>query len=460
MQEEYPHQSGHEKNHEYPSVDSEDRHDEFADLQEDDAEQVIVLDETSLRNEDPSDSHDEENESMGDDAMDDIEQSLDVDNGSDNADISVQSDDAAFFLKAHSSDALAVSASPADPSCIVSGGMDDVAVIWDLELRAPVATIDGAGDSVSSVAFSHDGRYVALGSENGSILIVFFENTPTPSTPLDGPGDTVNFLTWHPRGPILLAGSSDNVAYMWNAAKSKFLMAFVGHENAVTCGSFTSDGKLVITASSDSSVRVWNPSTGQTTVRIQTGVSGLRSVFHSSPILCLDVGTVNTMAESLIATGCDNGDVFISHRESGAVIAQLPNHNGGVECVKFSPPSLSHVMLVSTGSDGVVRVWDVEKSIERCKFTHGSVVAKVVWHQHKPVIASAASDGKVKLWNVLTATMIVELSGHRSFITDLCFTSDHRLLVSSSADGTVRLFDVEALIANDSSPSSNQNLIS
>lgn len=416
--------------------------DNLPNIQEEDATEVIVLDEQASPyiDEEPPADDTAQHEMQDENEMQDVEEDQTT------PAVIPQRDDATVVLRGHTSDALTVSASPSDPSYVVSGGMDDVAIIWDLTLRAPVATVDDIGDSVSTTSFSHDGRYAALGSENGSVLIVFFDGSPVPSTPLTGPGDTVHFLTWHPRGPILLAGSGDHVAYMWNALKSKFLMAFAGHEGPVTCGAFTSDGKQVVTGSQDTSLRVWNPSTGQVLVRIQTGLAGLRSAFHSSQILCLAVGPADTMADRLIATGCDNGDVFISHRETGHVLTQLPRHNGSVECVEFSPSSISQVMLVTGGSDGIVRVWDVEKSMERCKFVHGGVVAKIVWHRHQPVIASGASDGLVKIWNILTAELILELSGHESFITDLCFTADQRTVLSSSADGTIRLFDVQTAI--------------
>lgn len=424
------------------TTDVNDPENNLPDLQEDDIAEVITLDEQAPLNNDGDDDSDDNTQH----GTQDGNQMQDVDEDQ-NTDTSVPArDDALVVLRAHTSDALTVSASPSDVSRVVSGGMDDIAVIWDLNLRAPVATVDDFGDSVSTTAFSHDGQCAALGSENGSVFIVFFDGSLSPSAQLNGPGDTVRFLTWHPRGPILLAGSDDHVAYMWNAPKAKFLMAFAGHEGPVTCGDFTADGKQVVTASQDTSLRIWNPSTGQVLVRIQMGQAGLRSHFHSSQILCLSVGCADTMADKLVATGCDNGDVFISHRESGHVVAQLPRHDGSVECVAFAPSSVSPVMLVTAASDGVIRVWDVEKSIERCKFVHGEVIAKVMWHRHYPVLVSGASDGMVKIWNVLTTELIVELSGHQSFITDLCFTTDQRNVLSSSADGTIRLFDVDSII--------------
>lgn len=358
-------------------------------------------------------------------------------------------DDAILVLIDHTNETLAVAASPTDPTLLITGGMDDVGMIWDLEQNACVAKVDGGNDSVSTVAFSHDGKYAAFGSENGSISIVFMDGSasPTPSA-LEGPADTINFLSWHPRGPVLLAGSADRTSYMWNAPKGTFLMAFVGHEDAVTCGSFTADGKLVVTASKDSSVRVWSPSTGETLIRIQTGLSGMRSAFHTADIHCLAVGNENSISEKLFVTGCAAGDVFISHRENAQIIAQLPRHEGGVESVAFSSKSLAHVYIAIGGADGIVRVWDLESSTERCHFSHSGVIAKVVWHPQKSILLSASSDGSLVLWDILKGEEMVRLTGHRAFVTDVCFNGDSGFIASTSADGSVRLFDVRDIVAS------------
>lgn len=362
------------------------------------------------------------------------------------APIQPERDDAAIVLREHTDDTLCVAASSSNPKCIITGGMDDKGIIWDLELRAPLAKINHFSESVSSVAFSHDGMYAAFATENGLISIVFMDGSEAPASALDGPSDAVNFLAWHPRAPVLLAGSSDCMAYMWNAAKGAFLMAFAGHEDAVSCGAFTADGRLAVTASHDASLRVWSPSTGRTLTRVQVGVDGLRAAFHSADIHCLATGIAETAGQTLVATGCAAGDVFLTQRESAQVVARLPRHTGGAESLAFSPAHLRRSFVASGGADGVVRVWDVEASTERCAFAHGGVVAKVVWHPSKPILMSGASDGAVVLWNVLTASEVVRLCGHEGFITDLCFAGDGGLIASTSADGTVRVFDVRDVL--------------
>lgn len=356
-------------------------------------------------------------------------------------------DDAVLVLCDHKSETLAVAASPCDRNLIITGGMDDVGLVWNLETQSSIA-VNGAKDSVSTVAFSHDGTYAALGAENGAVLIVCTDTADAPSTPLDGPGDAVLFLCWHPRGPVLLAGSADNVAYMWNAAKARFMMAFAGHEDSVSCGRFSANGKLVVTGSLDSSVRVWNPSEGTTLVRIQTGVPGLRGVFHVADVHCLSVGSENSTASMLIASGCAAGEVIISHCESGQLLFRLPRHEGGVESVEFAPSFVKPVLLATAGADGIIRLWDVNSSQERFKFVQGGVITKVVWHPQKPLIASASSSGTIGVWNCLSGEKLRLFTGHRAFISDLCFVGDNKFVASTSGDGTVRIFDIREFVSN------------
>lgn len=355
-------------------------------------------------------------------------------------------DDAILVLSSHTSETLAVACSPNNRNLVISGGMDDAGFLWDLELGAQLAKVDGAGDSVSTVAISCDGKYAAFGSENGAISIVYLDGSAAPSVPLEGPGDIISFLAWHPRGPVLLAGSEDRMAYMWNVTQGTFMQAFIGHEDGITCGGFTSDGKLVVTGAKDSSVRVWNPSTGETITRIQVGVNGLKGIFHNADIICMAMG--NGTTEKLVASGCAAGDVFLTHRESGQVVHRLSQHGDGVESLSFSPADAVPGMLASTGGDGVIRVWDVEKSCERCKFEHGGVIAKIAWHPSKPFLASGSSDGTVALWNVLEGVEVRRFWGHESFISDLCWAADASFIATTSGDSTVRIFDVRQLVNN------------
>ncbi len=247
-------------------------------------------------------------------------------------------DDAVLLLRKHSSETLAIDSSPTDLNLIATGGRDDIAILWDIKQGTDLVELDGQGESVSSVAFSHDGKFLATGSENGAISVMFLQGAQAPQSVLDGPSEAVTFLSWHPRGPVLLAGSEDKTAYMWNASKGLFMMAFAGHEDAITAGFFSGDGKKVVTASRDSSVRIWNPTAGTTLIRIQANQPGIGSTFHGADIHCLAMGFPHTQLSMIVASGCAAGAVYVSNAETGQVLAQLPSHEGRCRnCSFFSP---------------------------------------------------------------------------------------------------------------------------
>lgn len=60
------------------------------------------------------------------------------------------------------------------------------------------------------------------------------------------------WIMWHPKGNLILAGSEDSSIWMWNADKAACLNVFVGHESSVTCGNFTPDGIFLFL-----SVSIW-----------------------------------------------------------------------------------------------------------------------------------------------------------------------------------------------------------
>ncbi|KAL9273952.1 Angio-associated migratory cell protein-like protein, partial [Drosera capensis] len=105
-----------------------------------------------------------------------------------------------------------------------------------------------------------------------------------------GPGDDIEWVKWHPRGHLVLAGSKDRNAHMWNADKEAYLTMFTGHGGHVTCGDFTLDGKTICTGSEDATMRVWNPKNGET-IHVVKG-----HPYHTEPLTCLAINSDSTLA--------------------------------------------------------------------------------------------------------------------------------------------------------------------
>jgi len=98
-----------------------------------------------------------------------------------------------------------------------------------------------------------------------------------------------------------------------------------------------------------------------------------------------------------------------------------------------------------TASDdgGVVFLTGVPFKFSRVHKVHTSFVHSVCYSPSGALFASAGADRKIFLYDGTSGDQTVSLSGHEGSIFAVAFSSD-ATLASTSADGTVRLWDAES----------------
>jgi ribosome assembly protein SQT1 len=345
----------------------------------------------------------------------------------------------------HKESVLTVGFSPTDQRVLVTGGQDDVAVLWGLEDAwgggvkcTQRCRLEGHTDSVIQVAFCHDGKYVATGGYDGTVRIWLAENGSLVHA-LEGPSKEVEWIMWHPKGYVILAGSTDTMAWMWWAPTGKLMQIFAGHAQSVTCGAWGLGGKVIVTGSEDKSVIVWNPKQG-------TPQQTIRNVHDS---------TVVTMCSHpdapLVVTGSEDAVARVVQIETGKVVATLSGHLDSVEAVGFSNAPPGGMTLLATASmDGKAMIWDGKTFDLRCTLTdhfeRGGIV-KFKWLpvQYGNMLCTCATDATLRLFNAMTGQCLRTLRGHRDTILDLDLTvvgGDKLCLASGSDDNSCRVFVV------------------
>lgn len=354
---------------------------------------------------------------------------------------------------------------------ILSGGGDDRAFLHKITGGDTPVVVSKQlpyphTDTVSCVAFNvryvsddlkKTPRLAATGGYDGAIVI-YDPDTGEQKLKLEGPSD-VEWLCFHPKGgSVILAGSGDGTVWMYHIPLNRCLQVFVGHEQAVTAGSFSPDGKFALSASADGTLRVWAPKTGMSRHVFRTGDAGLTCLACN--------GGSDGM---LVIVGTEDGQAHICHIGSKKIVTSLrhfeapagiPDNDDeeieypmSVEAVGFSP--LHPNWCATAGVDGKLKIWDLDKGgmcRQTCLPAIGDeekgpdTITRLFWHKTLPVVFTSSISGMIRLWDARNGRLLNELSGHTEMINDIDIQflgNGTAVIVSGGDDKSVRTFEVD-----------------
>jgi hypothetical protein len=165
---------------------------------------------------------------------------------------------------------------------------------------------------------------------------------------LAGHKGEVSSAAYSSDGSRIVTASADSTARVWDAASGKEIAVLRGHEGWVYSATFSPDGSRIVTASDDLTARVWDAASGKEILALR-GHEGLVSTAAYSP------------DGSRIATASDDLTAHVWDAASGKEILALRGHEGAVYSAAFSPDGSR---IVTASEDETARVWDAASGKE------------------------------------------------------------------------------------------------
>ncbi|KAH0538230.1 hypothetical protein FGG08_005149 [Glutinoglossum americanum] len=272
---------------------------------------------------------------------------------------------------------------------------------------------------ITSVAFSHDDKYLASAS-----IIVKIWDTATSGylQTLKGHSNFVNSVAFSHDDKHLASASDDKTVKIWDTATGSCLQTLKDHSGSVSSVAFSHDDKHLASASHDNTVKIWDTATGSCLQTLKDHSSLVSSVAFSHD-------------DKHLASASDI--VKIWDTASGSCLQTLNGHSDWITSVAFSHDG-KHL---ASASD-TVKIWDT--ATDSCLQTpkdHSAWVTSVAFSHDDKHLASASDDKTVKIWDTATGSCLQTLKGHRNWVRLVAFSHDDKHLASASLDNTVKIWD-------------------
>ncbi|CAN5468197.1 hypothetical protein BH10PLA2_BH10PLA2_33330 [soil metagenome] len=229
---------------------------------------------------------------------------------------------------------------------------------------------------------------------------------PMVRTTCQGHLAEISSVAFSPDGKQLATGSFDHSVRLWDATNGKAIRTFAGHQDLVLGVTFRSDGKQLASASSDKTARIWDPATG-------------KELFALKHANIVDAVAFNPAGTQLATVGHD-GLLRLWDTAKGTQIREIKAHTTANLLASYCLAWDKEGKQIATGGlDQTIKLWEAAtgkpvrefKAFKPKEFEQGhrEGVFGVAFSPDGKQLASTGSDRVIKLWNVADGKVLRDL---------------------------------------------------
>lgn len=330
---------------------------------------------------------------------------------------------------------------------VATASADNSVRLFNPENGQAVRQLAGHEHSATITRFRADAAQIATGDKGGEIRL-WNPADGTVQAALGAHAESITAIAYHPDGGAIATAGAEGSLKFWQlpAPPAK---TFAGHTQPVTAVALSQDAKVLISGSSDKTVRMFDPATGQQVRQLEGQTDAVTALAMNSAATIASSGGADGVVRFWMTTdgspwqGTPKSDASPAPDETTAslVPAALYGHDGAVRALTFHDEPKR---IATAGADGTIRLWRLPTAPTVLPGETGPTSKFIIGPDGKlaAVAGQLRQRPAVFVRNLQSGKTIQTLLGHSAAVTSLAFSADGGKLVTGSSDNSARVWDL------------------